>query len=279
MRYSRLIVAVFALSSIISYSQSQLLEKNLVQTSHGWEYEISNLSDNALLGFRFVVQCLSLNNTTAQTFQHQEDALVEFGGKAKLSPKTTRSVRIPASVANCPGKISAAIFEDGTVYGDQDSLEYLYDQRKGTYLGVSFAKNLVDQLPPGADLNGAADALDAQRAKVTSNRTVSVSTWSGQIATLSYLASVIEQHQLIPRWGQYSPAQWGQVSFTEAAHELLQRRSKDIRQAFEREFVGMTVNETSLDTLLATREKLVAEIRSQLDETSKLFLRSFHTLG
>ena len=151
MRYSRLIVAVFALSSIISYSQSQLLEKNLVQTSHGWEYEISNLSDNALLGFRLVVQCLSLNNTTAQTFQHQEDALVEFGGKAKLSPKTTRSVRIPASVANCPGKISAAIFEDGTVYGDQDSLEYLYDQRKGTYLGVSFAKNLVDQLPPGAD--------------------------------------------------------------------------------------------------------------------------------
>ena len=142
-------------------------------------------------GFRLVVQCPSLNNTTAQTFQHQEDALVEFGGKAKLSPKTTRSVRIPASVANCPGKISAAIFEDGTVYGDQDSLEYLYDQRKGTYLGVSFAKNLVDQLPPGADLSGAADALDAQRAKVTSNRTVSVSTWSGQIATLSYLASVL----------------------------------------------------------------------------------------
>src|ERR1700723_1422722 len=29
MRYSRLIVAVFALSSIISYSQSQLLEKNV----------------------------------------------------------------------------------------------------------------------------------------------------------------------------------------------------------------------------------------------------------
>ena len=40
----------------------------------------------------------------------------------------------------------------------------------------------------------------------------------------------------------------------------------------------MTVNEISLDTLLATREKLVAEIRSQLDETSKLFLRFFHTL-
>ena len=40
----------------------------------------------------------------------------------------------------------------------------------------------------------------------------------------------------------------------------------------------MTVRETSLDTLLATREQLVAEIRSRLDERSKLFLGSFHTL-
>jgi hypothetical protein len=40
----------------------------------------------------------------------------------------------------------------------------------------------------------------------------------------------------------------------------------------------MTVSETSLDMLLATRERLVAEILSRLDETSKLFLRSFHTL-
>jgi predicted nucleotidyltransferase component of viral defense system len=68
------------------------------------------------------------------------------------------------------------------------------------------------------------------------------------------------------------------LSHNRPAHELLQPRLKDIRQAFEREFAGMTVRETSLDTLLATREKLVAEIRSRLDETSKLFLRSFHTL-
>ncbi len=57
MRYSRII---FAFSSIISYSQSQLLEKNLVQAAHGWEYETSNLSNNALLGFRLIVQCPSL---------------------------------------------------------------------------------------------------------------------------------------------------------------------------------------------------------------------------
>jgi predicted nucleotidyltransferase component of viral defense system len=68
------------------------------------------------------------------------------------------------------------------------------------------------------------------------------------------------------------------LSHNRPAHELLQPRLKDIREAFEREFAGMTVRETSLDTLLATREQLVTEIRSRLDETSKLFLRSFHTL-
>lgn len=67
------------------------------------------------------------------------------------------------------------------------------------------------------------------------------------------------------------------LSHNRPAHELLQPRLKDIRQAFEREFVGMTVSETSLVLLLATRERLVAEIHSRLDETSKLFLKSFHT--
>ena len=67
------------------------------------------------------------------------------------------------------------------------------------------------------------------------------------------------------------------LSHNRPTHELLQPRLKDIRQTFEREFVGMTVSETSLDMLLATRERLVTEIRSRLDGASKLFLRSFHT--
>jgi len=68
------------------------------------------------------------------------------------------------------------------------------------------------------------------------------------------------------------------LSHNRPAHELLRPRLKDIRQAFEREFVGMTVSETSLDMLLANREQLVEEIRSRLDEPSKFFLRSFHML-
>jgi len=68
------------------------------------------------------------------------------------------------------------------------------------------------------------------------------------------------------------------LSHNRPTHELLQPRLKDIRRTFETEFVGMTVRETSLEMLLATRKQLVAEIRSRLDETSKVFLRSFHTL-
>ena len=67
------------------------------------------------------------------------------------------------------------------------------------------------------------------------------------------------------------------LSHNRPVHELLQPRLKDIKQVFEREFVGMTVSDTSLEMLLATREQLVAEISSRLDETSRLFLRSFHT--
>ena len=68
------------------------------------------------------------------------------------------------------------------------------------------------------------------------------------------------------------------LSHNRPAHELLQPRLKDIRPTFEREFAGMTVSDTSLEMLLATREQLVAEIRARLDESSKLFLQSFHTL-
>ncbi|MDQ2835280.1 MAG: nucleotidyl transferase AbiEii/AbiGii toxin family protein [Acidobacteriota bacterium] len=67
------------------------------------------------------------------------------------------------------------------------------------------------------------------------------------------------------------------LSHNRPVHELLQPRLKDIRQAFESEFVGMTVSNTSLEMLLTAREQLVAEISSRLDKTSKLFLRSFHT--
>lgn len=61
------------------------------------------------------------------------------------------------------------------------------------------------------------------------------------------------------------------LSHNRPAHEVLQPRLKDIQQAFDREFVGMTFDETSLDALLVTREQLVSEIRSRLDQTSELF--------
>lgn len=62
------------------------------------------------------------------------------------------------------------------------------------------------------------------------------------------------------------------------AHEVLQPRLKEVRQVFGHEFVGMTVERNSLDSLLAVREQLISEIRFNLDESSKRFLLSFHEL-
>jgi predicted nucleotidyltransferase component of viral defense system len=68
------------------------------------------------------------------------------------------------------------------------------------------------------------------------------------------------------------------LSHNRPTHEVLQPRLKDIRQTFEQEFVGMTSEEISLDVLLETRDQLISEIRSRLDEPSKRFLLSFHAL-
>jgi predicted nucleotidyltransferase component of viral defense system len=68
------------------------------------------------------------------------------------------------------------------------------------------------------------------------------------------------------------------LSHNRPAHEVLQPRLKDIRQTFEQEFVGMTSQETLLNGLLETRDQLISEIRSRLDEPSKRFLLSFHAL-
>lgn len=57
-------------------------------------------------------------------------------------------------------------------------------------------------------------------------------------------------------------------------HEVLFPAMKDIRQEYERNFVGMTVDPVALDDLLATRERLVHEIQTTLDEAERKFLLS-----
>jgi predicted nucleotidyltransferase component of viral defense system len=68
------------------------------------------------------------------------------------------------------------------------------------------------------------------------------------------------------------------LSHNRPAHEVLQPRLKNIKQAFEQEFVGMTTEKTSLDVLIAARAQLISEIRSHLDERAMRFLISFHEL-
>ena len=60
------------------------------------------------------------------------------------------------------------------------------------------------------------------------------------------------------------------------AHELLKPNCIDLTQAYEREFLGMTDTSVSLDTLTNTRDQLIADIQSRLDNKAQGFLRSLH---
>ena len=60
------------------------------------------------------------------------------------------------------------------------------------------------------------------------------------------------------------------------AHELLNPNLIDLDQPYAREFEGMTKSPVSLDELLDTRARLVADIQSRFDEATKRFLLSLH---
>ena len=55
-------------------------------------------------------------------------------------------------------------------------------------------------------------------------------------------------------------------------HELLDPNLIDLAQPYAREFEGLTRTPVPLDTLLATRLKLVADLQSRLDDKAKQFL-------
>lgn len=68
------------------------------------------------------------------------------------------------------------------------------------------------------------------------------------------------------------------ISAGRPAHELITPRFKDISQAFNQEFLGMTVDAITLDDLLDARNRMLVELRRHLDEKARNFLISFHEL-
>jgi hypothetical protein len=61
-------------------------------------------------------------------------------------------------------------------------------------------------------------------------------------------------------------------------HELLAPNRSEISHAFNREFEGMTMEKVSLDELLQTRERFLADIRERLDDVAQRFLLSLHDI-
>lgn len=59
-------------------------------------------------------------------------------------------------------------------------------------------------------------------------------------------------------------------------HELLDPNLIELDQPYVREFEGMTAVEVPLSSLVETRERLITDIKSRLDERAKTFLLSLH---
>ena len=59
-------------------------------------------------------------------------------------------------------------------------------------------------------------------------------------------------------------------------HELLNPNLIDLDQPYAREFEGMTKGAVDLAELVSTRDRLIGDIQSRLDESAKRFLRTLH---
>ena len=70
-------------------------------------------------------------------------------------------------------------------------------------------------------------------------------------------------------------ASWSRLaSHNRPVHEVLFLSLRDIRQEFEHNFAGMTVEPVELDALLATRERMVGELQQSLTVNEWRFLFS-----
>lgn len=59
-------------------------------------------------------------------------------------------------------------------------------------------------------------------------------------------------------------------------HELLPPQVHDIKDVYEKEFIGMTIRDVSIEELEKTHERLFAEFPSSLDDAERRFLHSVH---
>ncbi len=67
------------------------------------------------------------------------------------------------------------------------------------------------------------------------------------------------------------------ISHDHSPHSLLDPMLRDISQDYEQNFVGMSAEEIGLDTLLASRMKLISDVVMHMPENHKSFLHSFYS--
>lgn len=68
------------------------------------------------------------------------------------------------------------------------------------------------------------------------------------------------------------------ISHSRPAHELLHPNKKDISQQYEQNFMGMTLEDVTLEHLESARKQLINDIVINMPDKHKTFLRSFYRL-
>lgn len=66
------------------------------------------------------------------------------------------------------------------------------------------------------------------------------------------------------------------ISHDHSPHSLLDPVLRDITQDFEQNFVGMTSEKVTLDSLITTRHRLIKDVTDNMPEEHRTFLRSFY---
>lgn len=66
------------------------------------------------------------------------------------------------------------------------------------------------------------------------------------------------------------------ISHDHSPHSLLDPVLRDISQDFEKNFIGMTEDVITLDTLLDARNRLIADVTGKMPDHHKEFLVSFY---
>ncbi|WP_172838157.1 hypothetical protein [Terriglobus roseus] len=175
-------------------AQEKRPTESRVQTTSGWELQVTNSTAIPLEAYRVRIECPPVASGHPQVFEKNQDALMNFNPDVVVDPGKAQSIKIPDAVSQCEGGIIGAIFADGSTFGTPDGIAYLYAMRQGLRDGLLFAQPLLGRISSGQlEPQDAAKLLDEKRDQIQSDRSLSVPQWMGEAHALTIVAVLLNE--------------------------------------------------------------------------------------